>query len=769
MEIQKKIGKGQLILGALLKFEKVTILDLEILSRMLNDLGISVDLSSKMRFICYTGRFLSIKNDDTVTLAKDRSLSDIIEDGESIEEKFRKLCGIESFFDNFDRDEYERLKNDILEKEKNRFLTRSIVLLISTENEDLNALKRYGFKRIDHFKSVITASEYFKEHPEELVKYDMLVQGRQTLLIDESSRRLEFKKKIEEAKGGKPVLNVTLYNHTDTYDASVNNFSYWRNWLFSEKTYSELLDRIMEAIIANRCNDMLDVSKHFIPIDKTSLPFSLAPHLKKNLRILYLDDNLDLEGTREVADELGLNVTFETDSLETREKYYPILGSYDIVIASTMCSPNLTFDNAEQCELCEKSGLEHQLLVTYRTTPISLLKNYRMYDPQGIGMAIALRYLQAGSKMELKGSKELTFKVLNDSSAQEGYCDKVNRKREESLKIILKTAVQLYSEELNPILDLDYKDYRTYTPEYEEAFRRAKEKEDTKLRALKVFDDFKSCAEKCLSFIGHGEDRCLVGNYLIRRVSSGIRITPLDGIYEVRTIILKDGEGDRYSRTFVIEKEGSSKTVVLGKYGELNSASESEYLKKIEDFVLMYKKVAELSEPFIIGKPVDRELVPQKEDKKSPGKVTSQEELKKAETSSIIDMLNGIRKTTTKYLLGVNQGKIYRDPEGVSVSYNKSEIKITISVNKQFICGLVLPREDESKGEKTFQLQLRTKKGTISNPQKLTVSRKEALKLDGKQMEAIRSIHKKVNYSIKPLIEDAEKKGRRISFTKKEN
>ncbi len=58
-------------------------------------------------------------------------------------------------------------------EDKKRLCERSRVLLISDMTDDYEALKKYGFKTIDWWRSKKNAEHFFSANPSELEKFDI--------------------------------------------------------------------------------------------------------------------------------------------------------------------------------------------------------------------------------------------------------------------------------------------------------------------------------------------------------------------------------------------------------------------------------------------------------------------------------------------------------------------------------------------------------------------------------------------------------------------
>ena len=91
---------------------------------------------------------------------------------------------IKDYFDKLDVAEFQKRKLELLKKGREKLLKNANILLISDIEEEYEELVKVGFSHIDYFKSIIRADHYFKEHEEAVGKYDILIDGSETVVED---------------------------------------------------------------------------------------------------------------------------------------------------------------------------------------------------------------------------------------------------------------------------------------------------------------------------------------------------------------------------------------------------------------------------------------------------------------------------------------------------------------------------------------------------------------------------------------------------------
>lgn len=246
-------------------------------------------------------------------------------------------------------------------------------------------------------------------------------------------------------------------------------------------SYQERIDKIISQ------KDLEEIIKKYPEKEQKRSPVTdyenpnriPLPKKKEEIKILYLDAISINPHAKEIAEELGLNVTFKEDNnFAIRDHIRQHLGEYDIIIASQSYSRNLPEMNIESTEQCKDTGRDLVLLLTYESRPIPKMIEEE-YDSLGIGTERTLRY-SFGGRLALESTKKyFQFPVLR-KEAIEGK-RKGDDKRK--IKVTLEQAVNLYNNELqraekNNIENIDFKTSDEYKEEYEKKEQEEKEEQE---------------------------------------------------------------------------------------------------------------------------------------------------------------------------------------------------------------------------------------------------------------------------------------------------
>jgi hypothetical protein len=156
-----------LISAMILKYGQVDPLDLSlIIDDMRSKHGI-IPMESFSRFAYYDlTRYVEELKNGVIRLKESYSLNDCIDYGDDgdilLKDFFESKMNdfIKMYFAKFDYNKIKERKENLLRKDK---VTRyANVLLLSSDSEHLKLLKTYGFKKINHFKSLLKDDKYFK-------------------------------------------------------------------------------------------------------------------------------------------------------------------------------------------------------------------------------------------------------------------------------------------------------------------------------------------------------------------------------------------------------------------------------------------------------------------------------------------------------------------------------------------------------------------------------------------------------------------------------
>ena len=341
------------------------------------------------------------------------------------------------------------------------------ILLISENEEENEELKKAGCSNIDRFKSIIRADKYFRKNPDKLDQYHLALLGNSTLTALEfyNFQSLDYLvHHREDIIDGFFLLKCPrTVNGGEIYSISMNK----RIEAFS---YQELIDKIISQ------KDLEEIIKKYPEKEQKRSPVTdyenpnriPLPKKKEEIKILYLDAISINPHAKEIAEELGLNVTFKEDNnFAIRDHIRQHLGEYDIIIASQSYSRNLPEMNIESTEQCKDTGRDLVLLLTYESRPIPKMIEEE-YDSLGIGTECTLRYSFGGRLATESTKKYFQFPVLRKETIK----DKRKEDDKSEIKVTLEQAVYLYNNELqktgkNSIEDVTFKTSDEYKEEYD--------------------------------------------------------------------------------------------------------------------------------------------------------------------------------------------------------------------------------------------------------------------------------------------------------------
>lgn len=341
------------------------------------------------------------------------------------------------------------------------------ILLISENEEENEELKKAGCSNIDRFKSIIRADKYFRKNPDKLDQYHLALLGNSTLTALEfyNFQSLDYLvHHREDIIDGFFLLKCPrTVNGGEIYSISMNK----RIEAFS---YQELIDKIISQ------KDLEEIIKKYPEKEQKRSPVTdyenpnriPLPKKKEEIKILYLDAISINPHAKEIAEELGLNVTFKEDNnFAIRDHIRQHLGEYDIIIASQSYSRNLPEMNIESTEQCKDTGRDLVLLLTYESRPIPKMIEEE-YDSLGIGTECTLRYSFGGRLATESTKKYFQFPVLRKETIK----DKRKEDDKSEIKVTLEQAVNLYNNELqktgkNSIEDVTFKTSDEYKEEYD--------------------------------------------------------------------------------------------------------------------------------------------------------------------------------------------------------------------------------------------------------------------------------------------------------------
>ena len=258
-------------------------------------------------------------------------------------------------------DYFNKLDIEAFKKEKEekrvKVLNNANVLLLSDSQIEYDELIKYGFKNVDCFKSIIRANQYFESHPEELNKYHIIIEGNQESK-NIKLERFELENKIMFLRSENHLVFSKIYRDKDAFTCEYlktdKNQKRWEE--IEHSSYYDCFNRIVDNALVNHTLEK-EEKKIFVPIEdyinKERLPL---PTKKSDLKILFLGTSKLKEITLKVAEEQGLNLTFND------KDFLSHIGEYDIIVSNDF--PMLVSDMfLESCEQCKDTGRELTILV----------------------------------------------------------------------------------------------------------------------------------------------------------------------------------------------------------------------------------------------------------------------------------------------------------------------------------------------------------------------------------------------------------------------
>ena len=520
---KKNIKYESIIAGMMLKFNSIDIVDFSLLiEKFKKETNIDV--------IGYWGisqnglpRYMKeIRNGD-IRFKDNVSLDQKLEKEKcTLREKLKMIAGEEvvEFFEKLDLEKYYQDKAKKLSNHKNMLLNSANVLLISDDNEDEEELRKYGFKNVDCFKSIIRANNYFLKHPDELYKYHIIIKGNQNVQdccfygdveLDNTISRINKDNCIIT-----PKINKYTYDKETTFSCLyLFDSIHGRSCNMEEHTYKAAYDRIVENAFINHVLDQNKMTFNlFKPIKDYINPNRLPlPTKKSKIRILYLDSIRVNEYAEEIANKLGLNITFIEDGNFTLGRDVKNhLGDYDIIIGSKSYSRNLIKMNNESTEQCKDTGRDLTLLVTYEYDTISQFDEDHIHDMNGIGSRIRLNYTYGGNYAIDSDLHKKDFKILrkNYNIIRTGEnLGKYTENEIACIRGIVCASVHAYNEALLKncklaINDLDLKSVDTFNKEYNLVDMIEEHRKKVALAPINTFDKTTSIVFHYLNYYKDG-------------------------------------------------------------------------------------------------------------------------------------------------------------------------------------------------------------------------------------------------------------------------
>lgn len=495
MDIQG-VSLEQLIAGALLKFDELDNFDISLLiSRFEREEEIPIIDKVDVKDMSPIRNYIKVSSNGVFSFTSG-FLSDTTANKRYVRKKILPSIAGEVVSDYFHFFSIEAFKKEKLEKllsAKQNLLGNLNILLISDTSSSYEALLDYGFHHIDYFRSIVRASKYFKEERKELEKYHMVLIG---------SHIVEEKTFLEQLKKQKDCLLIEIEDNRLSngveLSSLLNDYQNYRSWVAKESTYSNLLDRITECLIINQVEKK---QKKYYPVKIEQPKRIKIPMVKKDLKILYLDVDLEGKDVKSLRDELELDIEFSNKDIRFMENR---LGDFDIIIASKDTSNKLLKMSGEVREQAIDTGRTFSLLVTYQNQHIYSFDEDNQLDTYGYGSRIHLNYIVNESSFSVV--EEMEFHHLYDKIVEEDTLKQFEIVRKKSVtKGVVEASVSLYNDCLRrPISDIHCKDADTFDREYLLVENKEKKRQLDALKPIYDYDRLKSKVEEYLKLRKEG-------------------------------------------------------------------------------------------------------------------------------------------------------------------------------------------------------------------------------------------------------------------------
>ncbi len=705
----------KVLAGAFLKFGKLDNMDIhllckDILSKFNNNYGCFFSsLLNIWRFIKkYSDGTLSLREEFTLDSVIDyeyllnsgdyyeKNLEKYYHEGITLKEILERICDddiIKKYFDNLDVNKYYEEKESFLKKQKEELLNNANVLLISDDEEEYNKIIKFGFKKVDWFKSSVVADNYFKENKKTLNKYHILMRGSQTYL----NIKYEFEDILKENR------NIVRSGYSICHFSDLPDKHFFENfrdeltcnrWQVNSPNYNDILESIVTVSIMKEVLGKID--KKYLnakPIEITSNPNKLPlPSKKEDIKILCLKGYNDLNCVKSVADKLGLNITFKEnnnfDSYINRN-----MGDYDIIFAHNSCHPEILRYKKEAIEQCKETGRQLALFMTYDSVETYSSDENGEWEFGKYGNELKLKYILVDESLKDDDVKEGSFHVINGENADKNV-----------MMATVESAVNIYNDRLKQINGVGIKDIDFKTAdEYDKEYKLLKEKDNERMeKILKPIKDMNNM----LSTI----DSYLVYKNWLDEEDTNFKINKgKDGLIIIEEIAL----GKPVARLATIDKNNDTFRDFIFSYEDENHSIKDKkrygfYTSKHND------------ELYVPEKPDEYTLKRLNEFEEKINKTLGPLDYKafniKLKAERKISEFDDLHKSVLGYLKYREYNLIPEVFSNFKISQSTNGIRIAIMQGERCIAALTFKNNYDGK-ERTIMIEQINKKGFLSKPQ----------------------------------------------------
>ena len=581
------ISFNQLYAGLFLKYNPISRIDfftaIKDFEKTTNNV---VDNVYSLSNITNVSKYLKYLKNDTVALKDEyESIDQYLKDEKcTLRRDLEDIAGpiVMKYIEQLDLD---KLKEKYYSKEnKERIINEANILLISDNPKDIEAMKKYGFKNIDYFESIIIADKYFTAHPEYLEKYHIIIkkggQEVQKCLFFSNTKLDSTLTSISHSYN-----NNTIVTHLYEEDSKPNNnlktkFYYYkktRAWSIQNESYENIFDALVKMTMLNETLDKIDLKdKVFPPIEDFINPNQLPlPNKISDLKILYTGNSIIEKYIESIANYLNLNITFGKDDNDNLGKNIKSnLGDYDIIIADQGFSDNLINLDKESTVQCKYSGRKLVLLVTKKDINIWSKNEDGENSTNYLGNSIELKYSFGGSLSENLEKGTIQYNVLRNHFPFINISNNFNPEyflSEISNTIaMISSAVHIYNDAANkPLQDVNnLKSIRDYNKEYEEAEIELEQIIEDTITPILKYDELVKISCDYLKYTKNNIITKVPKNLIISEEPNSIRISLYENKKFKGSITCDKGYGMKNLRILSIQTNGNELPTYVGLYSK---------------------------------------------------------------------------------------------------------------------------------------------------------------------------------------------------------
>lgn len=306
-------------------------------------------------------------------------------------------------------------------------LKKANILVIDISDQVYNALINSGFENIVHIKSIINATKYFNEHPEQLDEYDAVVFGADYTPGDSPWQKSAlFGDYCKENR--KVFMHVSYIPFNSKLGNESYNLHYWywcgKENLSKDSNFNYIASDLEEALCLVDSLSLKPITyKEPEGPEKDSFPSKF-----EDLKVLFCGhENYFEEVSKLLAQAQVKSISLTDANNYTFNKFFESIPLYDLVIADDLyCGAFTGGSRFETRELLKYTSNPGVTLITFKTM------GHCNYNKAGLG------------------STKLEFCVVRDeaSDVEEIEYDFYGTKQEQVVSIV-KSSLNIYADKNN--------------------------------------------------------------------------------------------------------------------------------------------------------------------------------------------------------------------------------------------------------------------------------------------------------------------------------